>query len=166
MTMPDLLIRHATVVRNACLYYAQVFNTDADDLQQEVSLKLLRFPESYTPTYSFRTFVSRVAKNICIDMFRRKNISKNAHTPIPIEKAHGAMDIYLADDWTSRQLMARIYSEIRRKYGSKKAVMMYMAVQGYKFEEISEHLGMRLGTVKGSMHIIRNWMELKFRSLV
>jgi RNA polymerase sigma-70 factor (ECF subfamily) len=45
---------------------------EAEDVAQEVFLRLYRTAGRYRPEASLRTFLLRIAKNLCIDFFRRK----------------------------------------------------------------------------------------------
>lgn len=67
----ELLRRH----QDAVYGFARRFLGDAqeaEDVAQETFLRLYRMAESYRPEAMLRTFLLRITKNLCIDLYRKK----------------------------------------------------------------------------------------------
>ena len=55
--------------------------SEAEDIAQETFLRLYRAADRYKPRASLRTYVFRIAKNLCIDFLRKKRPEPMAHLP-------------------------------------------------------------------------------------
>jgi RNA polymerase sigma-70 factor (ECF subfamily) len=72
----ELLGRHAAAVTG--FSYRMVGNAaEADDIAQETFLRLWRGREKWEPRAQVRTWMLRVAHNLCIDRFRRREVVTN-----------------------------------------------------------------------------------------
>lgn len=72
----ELLGRHAGAV--AGFSYRMLGNAaEADDIAQEAFLRLWRGREKWEPRAQVRTWLLRVAHNLCIDRFRRREVVTN-----------------------------------------------------------------------------------------
>ena len=72
----ELLERHARAV--AGYSYRMLGNAaEADDIAQESFLRLWRGREKWEPRAQVRTWLLRVAHNLCIDRFRRREVVTN-----------------------------------------------------------------------------------------
>jgi RNA polymerase sigma-70 factor (ECF subfamily) len=75
-----LFDKHKTKLLN--FVYRFVGNqTDAEDITQEVFLRVYNSKNGYTPKSKFSTWIYKIAKNLCIDYLR-----KHRHEIIPIDK--------------------------------------------------------------------------------
>ena len=67
----ELMHRH----QDAVYGFARRFLGDAreaEDVAQETFLRLYRMAESYRPEAALRTFLLRITRNLCIDIYRKK----------------------------------------------------------------------------------------------
>lgn len=67
-----LLERHQDAVYRFARRFLQ-HDQEAEDATQETFLRFFRTSSRFQPTASLRTFLLRIAKNICIDLVRRKS---------------------------------------------------------------------------------------------
>jgi len=68
-----LLDRHLKAV--AGFAYRMLMDTaEAEDVAQETFLRLWRYRQKWRPEARLRTWLFRVARNLCIDRFRRKEV--------------------------------------------------------------------------------------------
>jgi len=65
-------------------YISQMIKGDesAEDIFQEVMMKLYNSIDSYNPLYSFNTWMYRVVRNYCYDYLKRKRIQINENSNI------------------------------------------------------------------------------------
>jgi RNA polymerase sigma-70 factor (ECF subfamily) len=68
-----LLDRHLKAVGRFA-YRILMDTAEAEDVAQETFLKLWRYREKWRPEAKLRTWLFRVARNLCIDRFRRKEV--------------------------------------------------------------------------------------------
>jgi RNA polymerase sigma-70 factor, ECF subfamily len=70
--------RYKRAIFNYCFQLLRS-EKEAEEMTQEVFLKLYRFSDSYKNEYSFTTWLWRMARNSCIDQLRKKDPLKNVN---------------------------------------------------------------------------------------
>ena len=124
---------------------------DAEDLTQEVFVRVFRSLDSYTPG-TFEGWLHRITTNLFLDQARRKQkirfdalsderasrLASNAATP---DAAY--VDRMFDDDIESA--LATLPPDIR-------AAVVLCDVEGLSYEEIAEILDAKLGTVRSRIH--------------
>ena len=68
----ELLKRHQNAVYSFAFRLLGGDAREAEDVAQETFLRLFRISASYNPTASLRTFLFKITKNLCIDLYRKK----------------------------------------------------------------------------------------------
>lgn len=135
----------------------------AEDLTQEVFLRLYLHAGTYTPSAKFTTYLYRIARNCWIDQLRRK---KTRGTMDSLDRPLSG-DMVLAD-----RLAAEVESPEARLERADRAqavreglaglpeeqrvVFVLSEVQGLKYQEIADILEIPVGTVKSRMHVAVN----------
>lgn len=144
-------------------------SSEAEDLAQDVFLKLFRSAEGYEPRMRFAAYAMRIARNVWIDHTRKRAVrprlravgpmgdEDEATLPEPAldrpdaEPAHGMMVIEEAE--RLRDAMGGL-SEPHR------LVFEMAVIQGLAYSEISEALEIPVGTVKSRVfHSVRKLRE-------
>jgi RNA polymerase sigma-70 factor, ECF subfamily len=132
---------------------------DAEDLTQEVFVKMYTSVHTFRAEASVSTWLFRIAGNLCIDAFRRKKVRG---TPLsldaPIENnesdSEGAgreiSDSELAPETLlgRKELAGHIEAAISRLPTKLRAAILLHDVEGLAYEEIAEVEKVPLGTVK------------------
>ena len=95
----ELLARHQDAVYGfACRMLGGDWQ-EAEDIAQETFLRLYRAASRYRPDAALRTFLLRIAKNLCLDHFRKKRpelLDEIPDTPsddTPLDLLEGAITI-------------------------------------------------------------------------
>ncbi len=124
---------------------------DAEDLTQEVFVRVFRSLSSYTPG-TFEGWLHRITTNLFLDQVRRKKrirfdgFADDAADRLPGSEP-GPAETYEAthfDDDVQRALDA-LLPEFR-------AAVVLADIEGLTYEEISATLGVKLGTVRSRIH--------------
>jgi RNA polymerase sigma-W factor len=168
-----LLNRYKGSVFSVC--YKMVKNrTDAEDLAQEAFVKVFSVLDRYDTSYPFSSWLFRITSNLCIDFLRKKRY-KTYSIDEPIEGKEGKID---------RQISSHIIQPDRETENSEMMVILEEALdllpENYRiivilrhqehlsYDEISENLGIPLGTVKARIHRARRMIRdiFKERGLV
>ena len=140
---------------------------DAEDLTQDVFVRVFRSLSSYTPG-TFEGWLHRITTNLFLDRVRRQQrIRFDALTDDAPERLAGkeptpaqAYDDTHLDDDVQRALDS-LSPEFR-------AAVVLCDIEGLSYEEISATLGVKLGTVRSRIHRGRAQLraELSHRSPV
>ena len=124
---------------------------DAEDLTQEVFVRVFRSLSSYTPG-TFEGWLHRITTNLFLDQARRKAkirfdaLAEDAETRIPSRAA--APDIQVLDglfDDDVESALAELPPDFR-------AAVVLCDIEGLSYEEIADVLSLKLGTVRSRIH--------------
>jgi RNA polymerase sigma-70 factor (ECF subfamily) len=128
-------------------------NEDAQDLTQETMLKAITYRNYYAPQTNFKAWVFTIMRNIFINQYRRKVKSGTIFDH--------SQDLYLLNqqgDALNSPLQKLAVSEIQTqidKLEDEYKVPFHMHFKGFKYKEISDQLGIPIGTVKSRIFIAR-----------
>ena len=137
----------------------------AEDLSQEVLIKVYRALSSYDPSRKFSSWLFKIAHNATIDSLRRRDPPAES---LDGDRAEGEgparefADPRAISPEKSRErsemarALDRALGQLRPEY---REVMLLRFREGLPYEEISEITGMPLGTVKTFLHRARGQME-------
>jgi RNA polymerase sigma-70 factor (ECF subfamily) len=124
---------------------------DAEDLTQEVFVRVFRSLSSYTPG-TFEGWLHRITTNLFLDSARRKQrirfeglADEMAHRlagsePTP---AQAFDDSHLDDD---------VQAALKALPPEYRAAVVLCDIEGFSYEEIAATLGVKLGTVRSRIH--------------
>ncbi len=70
----ELVTRYKKLIYNA-VYNFTKSREEVDDLSQEVFLKIYKSLDKYNPEYKFSTWSVTIARNLCVDLLRKKKLS-------------------------------------------------------------------------------------------
>ena len=134
---------------------------DAYDLLQDTTLKALDNEDKYAENTNFKGGVFTIMRNIFINNYRRAgraatvvdttenryrlNLCQESGIETP-EGAYGVTEISGAID------------DIADEY----RIPFVMHIQGYKYNEIAEHMNLPLGTVKSRIFFARKKLQSRF----
>jgi RNA polymerase sigma-70 factor (ECF subfamily) len=124
---------------------------DAEDLTQEVFVRVFRSLSSYTPG-TFEGWLHRITTNLFLDQARRKSkirfdaLSDDADARIPSRSA--APDTQVIEgvfDDDVESALAELPPDFR-------AAVVLCDIEGLSYEEIADVLSLKLGTVRSRIH--------------
>lgn len=132
---------------------------DIDDLTQETFIKAYNALTTFRRDYPFSSWIYRIASNTCIDFLRKKRfptISINK----PVESSED--DLYIEIEDSSNIPDMNVLSEEKRKIideainalpDNYRMIIKMRHEEDMEYNEISDKLGIPLGTVKA--HLFR-----------
>jgi RNA polymerase sigma-70 factor (ECF subfamily) len=134
---------------------------DALDLVQETFLRLVQKIDSFRPGHSFEAWLLQIAKNLCIDHYRRESGRRRE-----LERDRTVEEMNAPDPKAEGREEARDLKEILSRCVAKLAerqrlIFIMRHYNQLKNEEIAQALGISIGTVK-SLHFkaVRNLRAL------
>ncbi len=138
---------------------------DADDLTIEAFGKAFNRLHQYTPSYAFSTWLFKIASNNCIDFIRKKkknvlsldkNFSKDDGDTIQVDVKSGDRDPEEeAIRKQKHKLMHEVVDRLKPRY---RELVELRYFKEYSYDEISEELGIPLGTVKAQLFRAREFL--------
>lgn len=137
------------------VYVRKRINNDetAEEVVQDVLLKIYRFRESYDPKYNFSTWLWTVARNTVLDWQRKESVSRNMEDLPEGEGATNFEEIPStlpnAESLLCRKGEKKKFLQVLRQLTRlQKKVVWLRVVHQLSYQEISKKLGVSLSAVK------------------
>ncbi|HTL51724.1 MAG TPA: sigma-70 family RNA polymerase sigma factor [Planctomycetota bacterium] len=144
----------------------------AEDLAQEVLIRIFQAGKGYQPKARFRTYLFRIARNLWIDHCRREQHSaKNVSLDAADENGNGLRGTLAAAEPAGSSANASaerdlIHRAIEQLPVEQREVVLMSQIQGLLYEEVAEALEIPVGTVKSRMfHALRRLREILERTM-
>lgn len=136
----------------------------AEELVQEVFLKIIQNASGYVREAKFTTWLYTIARNRCIDEFRRSKIRKEESLQRPVGKtqdgSESTLEHFLEDPVATQAGMSRAFgSQIQDALQTalatlpelQREVFLLREVSQLSFQEIAEVIGVSENTAKSRM---------------
>jgi RNA polymerase sigma-70 factor (ECF subfamily) len=126
---------------------------DALEIVQETFMRVYEKIGSYRPEHSLQSWIYRLARNLCIDYYRKhakKRKLQDDFASIPDRHLASADDCQA--DWESRQAAEAIERAVENLSWKQKEVFTLKYRQGMKLQQVADVLDISLGTVKTLHH--------------
>jgi RNA polymerase sigma-70 factor (ECF subfamily) len=132
---------------------------DAEDLTQEVFVRVFRSLSSYTPG-TFEGWLHRITTNLFLDQARRKAkirfdaLAEDADQRLPGRVA--SPDSQVADAMLDADVEAAL-ADLPPEF---RAAVVLCDIEGLSYDEIADVLGVKLGTVRSRIHRGRKMLRI------
>ena len=160
----EVVARYKTKIYNY-VYRMTGSSEDAEDLTQEVFIRMYTSIDSFRGQSNLNTWLFRIAGNLCIDRFRRARHRTPAYSlDEPIGDAEGGQDVpdqtyephRLLENVEMAEQIQRALAQLPEKL---RATLLLHDIEGLPYEEIARAVGCPLGTVKSRLFNAR--MQLR-----
>lgn len=173
----ELVRRHRNGVYN--FIYRFLGNSEtAEEVFQEVFIKIHKAASRYTPNGKFTTWLYTITRNQCVDTFRRNKIREALSLETPTKGEDGRLGDQMASDdipqdvlSSAHQIEAVLDEALRRLNEDQREVFLLREKRGFKFEEIADMTGVSVNTVKSRMRyalegLRRTLKQSRYRELL
>ena len=149
-TWEEVVRQHSARVYR--LAYRLTGNThDAEDLTQEVFVRVFRSLSSYTPG-TFEGWLHRITTNLFLDMARRRQRIRFEGLGDESAQWLSGGEPTPAQAFDDRHLDGDIQAALKALAPEYRAAVVLCDIEGLSYEEIAETLGVKLGTVRSRIH--------------
>ena len=157
----ELLVAHSRKIYNLC-YRFTGRTSEAEDLTQEVFIKVFQTLRTYDAAQgAFSTWLNRVARNHLVDHYRRTRkdrlTSSIDEDAVQIE-ARPSQSTSPTEQVESRERRELLQAALGRLSPDMREAVILRDLQDLEYEEISQVLGVPVGTVKSRIN--RGRLEL------
>jgi RNA polymerase sigma-W factor len=165
----ELLAKYRRPVYSICLRMVRN-ETDAEDLAQEVFVRTFNVLDRYNPSYPFSSWLYRITSNLCIDFIRKRRKGVFSLDE-PISGDDGDMPRQVPAstgdperDLHTTEMMKVLEEAIGTLPEHYRIIVILRHQEQLSYEEISDNLGIPLGTVKARIHRARGIIKGFFAS--
>jgi RNA polymerase sigma factor (sigma-70 family) len=124
---------------------------DAEDLTQEVFVRVFRSLSSYTPG-TFEGWLHRITTNLFLDGARRRQRIRFEGLGDDVAQRLPGTELTPAQAWDERHLDGDIQEALRALPPDYRAAVVLCDIEGFSYEEIAVTMGVKLGTVRSRIH--------------
>jgi RNA polymerase sigma factor (sigma-70 family) len=124
---------------------------DAEDLTQEVFVRVFRSLDSYIPG-TFEGWLHRITTNLFLDMARRRQRIRFEGLADETEARLGGTEPTPAQAFDDRHLDGDIHAALMALAPEYRAAVILCDIEGLSYEEIADTLAVKLGTVRSRIH--------------
>ena len=124
---------------------------DAEDLTQEVFVRVFRSLASYTPG-TFEGWLHRITTNLFLDMARRRQRIRFEGLGDDTAQRLRGDEPTPAQAFDERHLDGDIQAALKALAPEYRAAVVLCDIEGLSYEEIADTLGVKLGTVRSRIH--------------
>ena len=131
--------------------------SDAEDLVQDTIVKLFRSARGYQPSDRFEAYVFRTARNVWIDSRRRASVRERASGGPAEDRDEPTETIRGKEPEPFERLelserSALLEEAVQRLDEAHRVVFELGVLQGLSYAEVSQLIGIPVGTVKSRVH--------------
>ncbi|MEV4257211.1 RNA polymerase sigma factor SigE, partial [Spirillospora sp. NPDC049652] len=149
-TWEEIVDQHSTRVFR--LAYRLTGNRhDAEDLTQDVFVRVFRSLSSYSPG-TFEGWLHRITTNLFLDRARRKQRIRFDALAEDADERLAGREPSPAQTYDDRHLDADIQAALDSLAPEYRAAVVLCDIEGLTYEEIAASLGVKLGTVRSRIH--------------
>ena len=152
------------------LYRMMGHSDDAEDLTQEVFIRMYTSIDTFRSQSSLNTWLFRIASNLCIDHFRRSKKSRaiaySLDEPVGGEADGDGLMREVADETyaphrllENQETAQQVQGALEKLPEKLRAALVLHDIEGLPYEEIAQIVGCPLGTVKSRLFNAR--MQLR-----
>lgn len=158
----QLLKRHESPIRSIVIATLGIhFRSEAEDACQEVYIKLYEKANSYLGKSKFSTWLYRFVKNAAIDYQRRHT----RHLATQAYEDEEMINWHVPDEKINEQVNQSINEFVEQLPLQYRTVVYMHYWQGKTTAEVSQHLLISQGTIKGYLHRIRKQISIIIEDL-
>lgn len=132
-------------------YYALGFLKNkevAEDIIQEAFVYLWRNRENISPQYPIFAYLQKIVKNSCLNYIRHLNVEKK------YEDSYSGEEIFSEDEKNDLyELISEVKVAINKLPEKCRKIFILSCVEGLKYHEVAEDMGVSLNTVKSQVKI-------------
>lgn len=135
---------------------------EPEDILQEAFLKAYKNIEGFKGNAGYYTWVYSIARNLCIDEFRKRKHEAN-RSSIPVEEFEIESDDFSSVD--SREEILMLRKAINELPELLRSVVIMKTMDGMSYSEISEVLDVNEQTLKNRMYRARKELAVLLNNM-
>lgn len=151
----ELITRYKKLIFNTA-YRMMGNREEAEDITQEVFIKIYNSLSKYDPEFKFSTWALRITSNLCVDWLRKRK-----GETVPIEEVYDLKDDGLTpeDEYISKERQNRVQAAINKLPDKYKELIVLFHHRNLSYQEIMDITGETLTIVKNRLYRARQMLK-------
>ncbi len=154
------------------IYRALPDAAEAEDLAQGVFVQVWKSAARYEPSAKFSTWLFTIARNLCLNEFRRRarhpadSLDAPAHADTEEPRGHGIEDrreSAASDALLRGELEAKVAEAVAALPENQRTALVLWQRDELAYEDIAEVLGCSLSAVKSLIHRARETLKARLK---
>lgn len=156
MTQPEFYgeFSRLTTLLNSFAYKLTKNSEDAKDLYQETAFRAMSNQDKFRPGTNLKAWLFTIMKNIFINNYRKKvkanTIMDNTDNLYYLNSGRNSIE-----NAADSNILIRELKDMIELLDDSTRIPFLMHYQGFKYQEIADHLSLPLGTVKSRIFFAR-----------
>lgn len=138
---------------------------DAEDIVQEVFIKLWSNLKKYRPENRFTTWLYRMVVNQCLDFMKSRKVQQRSRNKNLDEMINHPTTISPDEDLQNRELMKIVHQAAASLPPQQHAVFVLRDLEALSVNEVCEILSMSSGAVKSNLYYARKTLSERLKSV-
>lgn len=167
----ELVARYQQPVLNF-VYRTLPDATEAEDLAQGVFVQVWKSAARYEATAKFSTWLFTIARNLCLNEFRRRSrhpadsLDAPSHAGTDEPRGHGVEDLRVTgapDELLRAELEAKVAEAVAALPENQRTALLLWQQDDMAYDDIAEVLGCSLSAVKSLIHRARETLKARLK---
>jgi RNA polymerase sigma-70 factor (ECF subfamily) len=145
--------------RRIIFFIRNMVKENAEDLFQDVMLKVYRNLDKYNPIYSFNSWIYSIARNHCLNFLNKKILPTQSLERVSEshyrEKENNSPEV----ESLNKEINQRIENTLNNFSEENRQVAFLHFYEGFKNREIAKIMEIPTGTVKSRLYNIRTILK-------
>jgi len=157
----ELITRYKKLIFNTA-YRMMGNREEAEDITQEVFIKIYNSLSKYDPEFKFSTWSLRITSNLCVDWLRKRK-----GETVPIEDVYDLKDDGATpeDKYISKERQKRVQEAINKLPDKYKELIILFHHRNLSYQEIMNITGETLTIVKNRLYRARQMLKDELSSI-
>jgi RNA polymerase sigma-70 factor (ECF subfamily) len=147
----ELVHRYKKLIYYTVYYYIKD-REEVNDVAQEVFVKIYKSLNRYNSEYNFSTWSVAIAKNLCVDIIRKKKLKV---TNIDEYESLTRDDDTPERQYLSKERAAQVHKAIENLPEKYRTLIILYHQHGLSYKEMAERLNKPLSIIKNRLHRAR-----------
>jgi len=148
-----------TYHKRLLFFIRNLVKEDAEDVLQEIMLRVYNNLEKFNPMYSFNTWIFTVARNYCISYLKKRRVPIQDVEDIQEIRTQFSMDDSPDKHLLGKELIRKIDSVLAKQQSDYQQMAYLRYYEGISYKGISKIMNIPVGSVKSRIHLIKKELQ-------
>ena len=136
-------------------FIRNIVQNEAEDLLQEIMLKIYQNLEKYNPFYSFNTWIYAITRNHCINFLNKRKLATRSLDIIGENMPSGIGNITPEKQLIDKEISVQIEGILSGFESEFREIAYLRFYEGLTCQNIAKIMNLPNGTVKSRLHTMR-----------